>query len=273
MVIDVHTHYVALGQWKPEVEEWVRSMNSDLSPFYGKDGSFNREAFLAMMDRIGIDYAVVLAEVAPAVTGIVTTDEVLEFCEGCERLIPFASINIHMSPEPAREFERYLERGCRGLKVHPVHQLFYPNDPRMYPLYDIAQAAGVPVMVHTGSSIFPGAKMKYGDPLYLDEVAVDFPDLTIIMSHGGRGFWYDRAEFLAQIRKNIYIDVCGLPLHRLLQFFPKLERNHRKFVFGSDWPGGDVERSLKGLLSLPISEEAKEAILYKNAAGILGIAW
>ena len=231
----------------------------------------NRDAFLAMMDRVGVDYAVALPEVAPAVTGIVTTEEVLEFCEGCSRLIPFASININLCSEPARELERYIEMGCRGLKVHPVHQLFYPNDPRMYPLYEVAQGAGIPVMFHTGSSLFPGAKIKYGDPIHLDEVAVDFPRLSIIMSHGGRGFWYDKAAFLAQIRPNLYIDVCGLPSHRLLELYPKLERNCHKFLFGSDWPGGDMERSLKGLLSLPISVQAKEAILYENAKGILGL--
>jgi len=270
LVIDVHTHCGHFNQWKPEVQEWVRSMKTDLSPF-GEDGVLNRDAFLAMMDRVGVDYAVVLAEVAPAVSGTVTTEEALAFCEGCERLIPFASINVHLSSEPAREFEAYLAKGCRGLKVHPVHQLFYPTDPRMYPVYEVAQDASVPVMFHTGSSLFPGAKIKYGDPIYLDEVAVDFPRLQIIMSHGGRGFWYEKAAFLAQIRPNLYIDVCGLPSHRLLDLYPKLEKHHGKFLFGSDWPGGDMERSLKGLLSLPISEEAKEAILFGNAKEILGI--
>ncbi len=270
MVIDVHTHCGDFCQWRPQVREWVRSMNTDLSPF-GDDGVLRREAFLAMMDSVGVDVAVVLAEVAPAVSGTVTTGETIEFCSGCERLIPFASINVHLSKEPARELEGYIERGCRGLKIHPVHQLFYPNDPRVYPLYEVAQSAGIPVMFHTGSSLFPGAKIKYGDPIYLDEVAVDFPRLEIVMSHGGRGFWYEKAAFLARIRPNLYIDVCGLPSHRLLQLYPRLERDANKFLFGSDWPGGDMKRSLDGFLSLPISDEAKEAILFRNASRILGL--
>ncbi len=270
MVVDVHVHCGNMNQWNPQILEWMRKVNGDFSPF-DQEGVLRQKAFVEMMDRVGVDYAVILPEVAPAVTGNITTDDALEFCKGCNRLLPFVSINIHFSREPLREFERYLSMGCRGLKVHPVHQLFYPNDPRLYPLYELAQSAGVPVMFHTGSSIFPGAKIKYGDPIYLDEIAVDFPKLTIIMSHGGRGFWYDKAQFLTQIRPNVYIDICGLPPHKLLDLFPKLERLHHKFLFGSDWPGGDIKRSIEGILALPISNEAKEAILYKNALRLLRI--
>jgi len=271
MVVDVHVHCGNMNQWGSQILEWMKKINSDFSPF-DSEGVLRRDAFLGMMERAGVDFAVILPEVAPAVTGTITTEEALEFCKGCDRLIPFVSINIHFSREPAREFERYLAMGCRGLKIHPVHQLCYPNDPRLYPLYDIAQSAGVPVMFHTGSSIFPGAKIKYGDPIYLDEIAVDFPGLAIIMSHGGRGFWYDKAAFLAQIRPNMYIDLCGLPPHRLLDLFPRLERNHHKFLFGTDWPGGDIKRSIEGIRSLPISNEAKEAILYENACKLLRLS-
>ncbi|RMG93858.1 MAG: amidohydrolase, partial [Candidatus Dadabacteria bacterium] len=134
------------------------------------------------------------------------------------------------------------------------------------------QELGWPVMVHTGSSVFRGAKLKYGDPLHLDEVAVDFPELTLLMVHGGRGFWYDRAEFLAGLHPNLYLEISGLPPRKLLSYFPGLERIHRKVVFGSDWPGNPgIRANVEAIRQLPLSEAAKEAILGGNAARILGL--
>jgi len=78
-------------------------------------------------------------------------------------------------------------------------------------------------MFHPGSSLFRGFRLKYGDPLNLDDVAVEFPDLVIVQAHGARGFWYDRAAFLARIHPNVYMEVAGLPPHRLLDYFPELE--------------------------------------------------
>ncbi len=269
--VDVHVHVGNLNHWKPWVKEWWRRANPRDLAMVRDDGSLDREAFIGHLEAIGVKYAVVLAERSPATTCDVTTWEVLEFCEGEPRLIPFCNINIHLTEDPLGEFREYLDAGVRGLKIHPVHQLFYPNHARLYPLYALAQERGIPVMFHTGSSIFPGAKIKFGDPLYLDDIAVDFPDLTIIMSHGGRGFWYDRAQFLAKIRPNVYIDVSGLPPSRLLDYFPDLERLKEKFLFGTDWPGAMIDKNIEALLALPISPAAKEAILMKNATRLLGL--
>lgn len=267
--IDVHVHGGNLNHWKPWVKEWWKKANPGDFALVREDGSLDREAFLEHLDRAGVEYVVMLPERSPATTCDVTTEEILEFCQGEERLIPFCNINIHLTDDPLRDFKGYLEAGVRGLKIHPVHQLFYPTDPRLYPLYALAQDRGVPVMFHTGSSIFPGAKLKYGDPLFIDDIAVDFPGLTIIMSHGGRGFWYDRAQFLAKIRSNVYIDVSGLPPGRLLDYFPEMERLKDKFLFGTDWPGAVMERNIQAVLALPISASAKEAILMKNARKLL----
>ena len=268
-IIDVHVHYADLRNWKPWVIEWWLKMNPQAEKLLK---NFTPQSFLSMMDEEGVEYAVILAERAPQTTCDVTTEDVLEFCKASDRLIPFANINPHISAYPYRELERFIDMGIKGLKIHPVHERFYPTDKRLYPLYYICEKKRLPVMFHTGSSIFPGSSNHFGDPKFVDEIASDFPDLVIIMSHGGRGFWYEDAQFIVKIRKNVYIDVSGLPPHRLLDYFPELERLKDKFLFGTDWPGASMRKNAQSILSLPISDAAKEAILYKNALEVLNIS-
>jgi predicted TIM-barrel fold metal-dependent hydrolase len=162
--------------------------------------------------------------------------------------------------------------GFRGVKLYPTYQQFYANDSRLYPLYAKAQEKGIPVMIHTGSSIFRGSRLKYGDPLYMDDVAVDFPELILLMAHSGRGFWYNRAYFLAKLHANVYMEISGLPPQKLLNYFPELERVADKVIFGSDWPGmPHIRRNIEAIRSLPLEEETKEKILGGNAARILGL--
>jgi len=127
-------------------------------------------------------------------------------------------------------------------------------------------------MIHTGSSIFKGSRLKYADPILLDDVAVDFPELKILMVHGGRGFWYDRAFFLAQLHKNFYLEISGLPPSKLLEYFPNLEKIADKVVFGSDWPGvPGVKKNMDEIRKLGIKEEIVDKILGLNARKILKI--
>ena len=130
----------------------------------------------------------------------------------------------------------------------------------------------IPVMFHTGSSIYRNSKMKYGGPLHLDEVATDFPELKIVMAHSGRGFWYDRAFYLSKIHRNLYMEISGLPPRKLLHYFPELEKNADKVIFGSDWPGvGGIRENIEVLCSLPLKEETVEKMLYRNATKVLGM--
>jgi len=115
--------------------------------------------------------------------------------------------------------------------------------------------------------------MKYADPLLWDDVAVDFPDLVIIQCHGGRPFWHERSFMLCRLHENVYIDVAGLPAHRLLQYFPEMERLASKFLFGSDWPGfpKTIRQNVEAVRSLGLSEGAVRKILGGNAARVLNL--
>lgn len=232
------------------------------------------DLLVKMLHTNGVDYGIVLTEISPITTGIITNEAVLEFCRGHEALIPFANINPFMVANAAEELERcVLEMGFKGLKLYPTYQGFYANDNMVYPLYAKAQELDIPVMIHTGSSIFKGARLKYGDPLWVDDVAEDFPDLVLIQAHSGRGFWYGRAFLLARLHRNVHMEIAGLPPKKLLEYFPDLERNADKIIFGSDWPGlPSIQANIEAVRSLPISEETKAMILGGNVARILGDA-
>jgi predicted TIM-barrel fold metal-dependent hydrolase len=272
IVIDFHMHAGLYHDLHPWVTEWISSEIDDPEAFVKE--ILTPEGIVRFLKANGVDYAVALAELSPITTGTMSNEGVIELCQQTDRLIPFCNINPFLSADLAGDLERYVtEMGFRGLKLYPTYQHFYVNDNRLYPLFSKAQELGIPVMVHTGSSIFRGARLKYGDPLYMDDVAVDFPDLTLLMVHSGRGFWYDRAYFLAKLHTNMYMEISGLPPQKLLDYFPELERVADKVVFGSDWPGmPHVGRNVELIRELPLKEETKAKILGGNAARILGIS-
>jgi len=270
-IIDFHTHYVRKELLNPTWLNYLEEINPD---FYGKidDFSHHPERFTDYLKTQGVSYAVVLPEWAPATSGSVPTEEVIQYCRGQEMLIPFASLNPNAHSDPSAKLEFYVkEDNVKGLKLHPSYQFFYPNEARLYPLYAKAQALKIPVVFHIGTSIFKGTKLKYCDPIYLDDIAVDFPDLKVIMAHSGRGFWYDECFSLSRLHKNVYMDITGLPPQNLLHYFPELEKNGEKVLFGSDWPTmpTNIRKNIEAIKSLPLSNATIEAILFRNAFKIL----
>ena len=174
------------------------------------------------------------------------------------------------------DVEQILRLGIRMIKIHPPHQLLFPNDylsgvKELEIIYRAAEANGVPVMFHTGTSIFPGARNKYGDPIYVDDVAVDFPKLKILLAHGGRPLWMQTAFFLIRRHANVYLDISGIPPKTLLKYFPRLEEIASKTLFGTDWPGPgvpDIKQNLDEFRALPLTQEIQNQILSKTALSI-----
>ncbi len=283
MLIDVHVHVSRSEHERPWVLEFIESQG-DEDVWQKVDRVLTPTTFRPFLQENGIDWAVALAEDSPATVGVTPHDYVADLCAKANaqpdpstgargKIIPFASLNPFTVNDLALELEKLVKDfGFRGFKAYPVYQHHYMNDIRMYPLYAKAQELGVPMLVHTGSSVFKGARIKYGDPLHLDDVAIDFPNLTIMMAHSGRPFWYEQAFWLARQHKNVYMELSGLPGKKLLEYFPELERNADKIVYGSDWPGNPhIRRNVDAILSLPLKDETKEKILWKNAEKILGV--
>ena len=269
-VVDFHFHITRGEEYLRSVPKGVRDLLGWADS--GRLPALTREGLTRFLDDNGVDYAVALAELGYASTVFPNNEDVAEFCQGNPRLIPFCHINPFLVGRPAQVLERYVkELGFRGLKLHPTFNLYYPNDSMVYPIYAKAEELGIPVIIHTGSSTLSGSRLKYGDPLCLDDVAVDFPHLTIVQAHGGRGFWYDRALFLTRLHENLYMDVSGLSPKRLLAYYPDLDKGADKVLFGSDWPGPPVRANIEAIRALPISVQAKGKILGGNASRILGL--
>ena len=215
--------------------------------------------------------------VSPEVIGFTAevNDWVANYCKANpNRLIAFGSVHPKYAADAGREVDRLAKIGIRGLKVHPSHQLFSPNAYRdgLAPLaviYERAQANGLPVMIHTGTSIFPGARNLHAQPMLADDIGVDYPDLVVILAHGGRPLWMDEAFFLVRRHKNMFMDISGIPPQKLMEYFPRLEEIADKVLFGTDWPGPgvpEVRGNIEKFLALPISEAAMRKIAHDNAA-------
>ena len=269
-VIDFHIHLASVRHWTPWVTAFVRENKPDYFECFGEEPVPGEVA--AYLSSQGIARAVMLAEYAPKATGVVTNETIARFCRDHDALIPFASISLEAEAPYEVQARRAVEElGMKGFKLLPSYQHFYPNDPSWFPFYEYVQSRGLPVMFHTGSSIFKGTRIKYADPLLLDDVADAFPDLTILMEHGGRPFWYDRAAWLLSRHRNVHIGLAGIPTRNLPRYFPNLEKYPDRFLFGSDWPAIPLE--IQGLVdrvrALPYTEETKAAILHGNAERVL----
>lgn len=195
-------------------------------------------------------------------------------------IIPFASVDPHGGRAAAREVTRLVaERRMRGFKFHPNTQGFFPNDPAVYPIYAAMEATGLPVVFHTGhtgaGAGTPGGggiRLKYSNPMYVDDVAVDFPSMPIILAHPSFP-WQDEAISVALHKPQVYIDLSGwspkyFPAN-LVQYANTLLRD--KVLFGSDFPVLAPDRWIAEFDKLPIKAEVRPLILKDNAARLLGL--
>jgi predicted TIM-barrel fold metal-dependent hydrolase len=194
-------------------------------------------------------------------------------------LIPFASVDPTRGSAALEDVARYAEQGARGFKLHPPLQQFAPNDPAIYPFYEAVQKTGLPVVFHTGhSGIGTGARggggirLKYGAPMPIDDVAVDFPDMPIVLAHPSFP-WQDEAISVCLHKPNVYIDLSGWsPKYfppNLVQYANTQLR--RKVLFGSDYPLITPDKWLAEFQKLPIRDEVRPLILRENAIRLLGL--
>jgi predicted TIM-barrel fold metal-dependent hydrolase len=277
MITDCHIHIQPVEMFKPEALALMKQKRANFEEI----AEFCRSPrkFLKHLDRIGIDRAVLINYVAPEIIGFTpaVNDFIAKYVkEDAKRLIPCGSVDPRHSDNVQGDVEHIVRLGIRMIKVHPPHQLLYPNDylngvKELEIIYRVAEQNGIPVMVHTGTSIFPGARNKFGDPIYVDDVAVDFPRLKILLAHGGRPLWMQTAFFLVRRHPNVYLDISGIPPKALLKYFPRLEEIANKTLFGTDWPGPgvpEIQQNLRDFRALPLSEAAKQQILSKTALSI-----
>jgi uncharacterized protein len=268
-VTDIHIHIQPWRQLKPAVAEVMRK---------GKEEHWKRlltlmddpQALLDILDERGIWRVGLINYPSPDVMGF--TDETNVFAAtyasaAPERLLPFGGVHPRFTKDPEGQVEELLNLGIRCLKIHPPHQVYPANAYTMGlealgRIYRRCEERGLPVLIHTGTSIFPGARCKYGHPMEIDDVALDFPDLTILLAHGGRPLWMDEAFFVLRRHKNVRLELSGIPPKKLLEYFPRIEELEGRLVWGTDWPSPgvrDLRENLDQFLALPLPESLKTA--------------
>ncbi len=270
-ISDMHIHIQPWRQLKPAVADVMR---------VGKEAHWDRlialmddpKALLEVMDASGVWRVALINYPSPDLMGFddSTNTFAARYAEASpERILPYGGVHARFTRDPEGDVDRLIELGIRCLKIHPPHQCHAANAyteglEALGRIYRRCEERGLPVLVHTGTSIFPGARSKWGNPMELDDVAIDFPKLTIVMAHGGRPLWMEEAFFILRRHPNVYLELSGIPPARLLEYFPRLADIGHKTIWGTDWPSPgvhDLRKNLDAFRALPLSAELQRAIL------------
>jgi hypothetical protein len=278
-VTDCHIHVMPWWEMKPAVFEVMVRGRADLPELEKIMRSPTH--LLRRLDEDGIDRAVLVNYPSPDLMGFShrVNDYVAEYCAAApDRLIPMGGVHPRFAEDAAGEVRRAAELGVRALKLHPCHMAVEPNAylhglDALRAIYEEAQRLKLPMMIHTGTSIFPGARSRAGEPMPVDDVAVDFPDLTLVLAHGGRPLWMEQAFFLVRRFPQVYMDVSGIPPKAILRYFPRLAEVADKVLYGSDWPSPGVTsmaRNLADFRALGLPADVLEKMLETNARRVFG---
>jgi hypothetical protein len=276
-VTDAHIHVQPWWELKPEVLEVMTRGRDDVEELQRIMKS--PEHLLRRLDADGIARAVLVNYPSPDLMGFShrVNEYVTDYCRAApDRLIPMGGVHPRFADDAGAEVRRAAELGVRALKVHPPHMAVEANAylhglDALRAIYEEAQRLALPVMIHTGTSIFPGARSRMGEAIAADDVAVDFPDLTLILAHGGRPLWMEQAFFLVRRFRRVYLDVSSIPPRAVLRYFPRLAEVADKVLYGSDWPAPGVKSmaaNLQAFRSLDLPGDALLKILETNAQAV-----
>ncbi|SFN36972.1 hypothetical protein SAMN05216207_101390 [Pseudonocardia ammonioxydans] len=280
VAVDVHTHVEQDGHGCLSLDQELM----DASAAYFRAGQDRTPTVAAIAEHYRERSMAAVVFTVDAVSGTghpaLSSEEVVDAAAAHpDVLIPFGSVDPHGGKASVARIRRLAERGARGFKFHPSLQAFAPNDPAYYPLYDAVAEAGVPALFHTGQTGIGaglpggrGIKLRYSDPMLLDDVAADFPELTVVLAHPSVP-WQDEAISIATHKANVFIDLSGW---RPKYFPPQLVRAANSFLrekvlFGSDYPVITPDRWLADFAELDLRDEIRPLILKENAARVLGL--
>ena len=277
VAIDVHTH-----AWKSalRVEDAPTESQAAMGRYFRYQPQHQTVPEMAEMYRkLKMAFVVFTVDGERGASRRITNEEIAELAhQHSDVAIPFASIDPHRGAEGVRLARKLIrDYGVRGFKFHPSVQEFFPNDRMAYPLYEVIAEAKLPALFHTGQTGVGagtpgggGVRLKYSHPMLLDDVAVDFPDMPIILAHPSFP-WQEEALSVATHKPQVYIDLSGWspryfpPI--LVQYANTLLKD--KILFGSDYPVMSPERWMADFEKLAIKPEVRPLILKENAAKLL----
>ena len=279
VAIDVHTH-----AWKSalQVDDAQTESQEAMGRYFRYAPQHQTVPEMAEMYRkLKMAFVVFTVDGEKGASRKITNEEIADLAhKHADVAIPFASVNPHRG-KAGVELARKLIRdyGVKGFKFHPTVQDFYPNDKMAYPLYEAIAEAKLPALFHSGQTGVGantpgggGLRLKYSNPMLLDDVAADFPDMPIVIAHPSFP-WQEEALSVATHKPQVYIDLSGWspkyfpPI--LVQYANTLLKN--KILFGSDYPVIDPVRWMEEFDKLPIKPEVRPLILKQNAAKLLGL--
>jgi len=271
MIIDTHSQL-----WTKEaIESFPEKMAESYKQMFGEIEMPSIEDTLRDMDEAGVDRSVIVAVDAETIHKYRVSNELVAetVSKYPDRLIGFASVDPHKGKNGVKEFRRAVsDLGLRGLKLLPHLIDLDINDPMLYPLFDAAQDLDVPVLFHTGTQFHAGTKIKYCRPLFVDDVAVDFPELKLIIAHFGFPWW---EEALAVVRRNphVYFNIAGWAPKHIPPGVIQAANSYLKVkvLFGSDYPLLSRVRIIKELQELNLKEETFTMMTETNPKRLLGL--
>jgi len=276
VAIDVHTH-----AWKSalQIDDKLTESQEAMGRYFRYQPQHQTVPEMAEMYRKLKMAFVVFTVDSPREPRKISNEEIAELAhENSDVAIPFASISPHRGAEGVAAARRLIrDYKVRGFKFHPSVQEFFPNDRLAYPLYEVIAEAKLPALFHTGQTGVGaktrgggGIRLKYSKPLYLDDVAADFPDMPIILAHPSFP-WQEEALSVATHKPQVYIDLSGWspkyfpPI--LVQYANTLLKD--RVLFGSDYPVIAPEKWVEEFEKLPIKPEVRALIMKENAARLL----
>ena len=280
IAIDVHTH-AEVSCRQPQDEVWQEYEDAASKYFKaGKRPTIAETVAYYRERKIGLVMFTVDSEHEIGSRRI-PNEEVLEAAQAnSDMMVAFASIDPHKGRFGAREARRLIAEGVRGFKFHPTCQGFFPNDRMAYKLYEVIAEHKLPAIFHSGHSGIGtgmrgggGMRLKYSNPIHVDDVAVDFPDMKIIIAHPSWP-WQDEALSVCLHKQNVYIDLSGWsPKYfppQLVQYANTQLK--KKILFGSDFPLIPPDRWIKDFKEANFKPEVHDLILKQNAIESLGLA-
>jgi predicted TIM-barrel fold metal-dependent hydrolase len=275
-LVDAHMHVPRLSTVKTAWLQWAEQFGArGWREIFDSDGDPVPARLDALLEEEGVDRALLFCEYSPRATGIQSIEDNLAIRDyNADRFRLVANVNPHLHHPVATELERQLQLGAVAVKLHPVHGAFSPADPDVRPVYHVCAERGIPVIVHSGVSSFPGSRSSCGDPQLLLDVIEDFPTVDFVFAHGGRGWWYETAAFLALAKSNVWLDLSGLPPRKLPVYYADfdLHRLARKWIFGTDWPGvPGIKANAEALADIGLPDAVLHDVYSGNATRVFAL--
>ena len=278
VAIDVHTH-----AWKSalQVDDKPSEQQEAMGRYFRYQPQHQTVPEMAELYRKLKMAFVVFTVDSPREARKITNEEIAELAhQHADVAIPFASVNPHRGADGVRAARKLIEEyKVKGFKFHPSVQDFFPNDRMAYPLYEVIAEAKLPALFHTGQTGVgagtrggAGIRLKYSNPMLLDDVAVDFPDMPIVLAHPSFP-WQDEAISICLHKPQVYIDLSGWsPKYfspNLIQYSNTLLKH--KVLFGSDYPLLTPDRWMADFEKIAIRDEVRPLIMKENARRLFGL--